>query len=64
MLFHYAALEGHANIIGYLVNDCGISIDLQQDKGHGNTAYLLACQNGHLECIKFLSSLNPDREYF
>ena len=62
---HYAALEGHANIIGYF----GLMIVVlvliyKQDQGHGNTAYLLACQNGHLECIKFLSSLNPDREYF
>ena len=61
---HYAAEKGHANIIGYLVNDCGVSIDLQQDNEYGNTAYQLACRNGHLECIKLLSSLNPNREYF
>ena len=61
---HLAAQKGHANIIEHLVNDCDVNIDLQQNKGHGNTAYLLACRNGHLDCIKFLSSLNPDREYF
>ena len=49
---HYAAQGGHANIIGYLVNDCGVSIDLQQDNEYGDTAYQLACRNGHLECIK------------
>ena len=61
---HYAAQGGHANIIEYLVNDFDVSIDLQQDNEYGDTAYQLACRNGHLECIKLLSSLNPNREYF
>ena len=64
MLFIMQQRWDTLNIIEYLVNDCGISIDLQQDNEYRNTAYQLACQYGHLECIKLLSSLNPDREYF
>jgi ankyrin repeat protein len=47
----YAARQGHADVVMYLLGWSGINIDA---KARQMTALDIACQNGHLEVVKLL----------
>lgn len=57
--FIAAALQGHLNIVEYLIEkDPSLSL-INQTNNKGNTALILAASRGHLEVVKFLVEKDP-----
>jgi uncharacterized protein len=54
---HYAAFEGHAEIVGYLL-DVGANKNALAPNGY--SALMLAVRNGHLAAARALLDRNPD----
>ncbi|XP_065831398.1 uncharacterized protein [Oscarella lobularis] len=51
---HVASFNGHSAIVAYLISSCAASVSEQAN--NGSTAFMLACQEGHLSTVKFLLS--------
>jgi uncharacterized protein len=54
---HYAAFNGHADVIRYLI-DKQVSVDARAP--NGQTALMFAAKNDHLEVVRLLVSANAD----
>jgi ankyrin repeat protein len=56
---HYAAFNGHANIVQYLIAK---GADLDALAPNGQTAMMLAARNGHLAVVKILVDADADMD--
>ena len=62
-LLHLNAKDGNAEFVQKLIED-GADIEMK-DRKHGSTPLLYACQNGHINIVKYLSKFteNPNLDF-
>jgi len=56
----YAAMEGHADVVKYLIDICKVPVDSYDARGH--TALMLSVRRGQLEVSRLLLERGADRE--
>ena len=52
--FYLACIKGRSMIVQFLLKNTDLEFMIKEKEIHGKTAFVLACQNGHLDMVKIL----------